>query len=143
MRSAKDRVRSATQLVRHFFWLLIPYRYQTFWILASATAATMIGLLPPAGTKFVIDYGPSRKTLPAPSLLWFPSLANPKQLPLLTVVAVSLISLLKILIQVWGRWYCDEDLEAKRVRKLAGQRRDRASEMLMPSHAAALGDDDF
>src|SRR5258708_62297 len=50
-RSAKDRVRSAAQLVLHFFRLLIPYRYQTFWILASATAATLIGLLPPAGTK--------------------------------------------------------------------------------------------
>ena len=104
-RSAKDRVRSATQLAWHFFRLLIPYRYQTFWILASASAATLIGLLPPAGTKFIIDYGLSRKPLPARWLIWFPSLSNAKQLLLLTVVAVSLISLFKILIQVWGRWY--------------------------------------
>jgi ATP-binding cassette, subfamily B, bacterial len=104
-RSAKDRVRSATQLVWHFLRLLIPYRYQTFWILASAAVATLIGLLPPAGTKFIIDYGLNRKPLPEPWLRSFPSLANPKQLLLLTVVAVSIISLLKILIQVWGRWY--------------------------------------
>ena len=65
----------------------------------------MIGLLPPAGTKFIIDYGLSRKPLPARWLIWFPSLSNAKQLLLLTVVAVSLISLFKILIQVWGRWY--------------------------------------
>ena len=63
-RSAKDRVRSATQLVWQFLRLLIPYRLQIFWILASATAATLIGLLPPAGTKFIIDYGLSRKPLP-------------------------------------------------------------------------------
>jgi ATP-binding cassette subfamily B protein len=104
-RSAKDRVRSATQLVWHFLRLLIPYRFQTFWILASATAATLIGLLPPAGTKFIIDYGLSHKSLPEPWLRLFPSLADPKRLLLLTVLAVSLVSLLKILIQVWGRWY--------------------------------------
>ncbi len=104
-RSAKDRVRSATQLVWHFLRLLIPYRMQTFWILASATVATLLGLLPPAGTKFVIDYGLSRKPVPERWLRWFPSLANPKQLLLATVIAVSIISLVKILIQVWGRWH--------------------------------------
>lgn len=104
-RNAKDRVRSAMQLVRHFFRLLIPYRFQTFWILASATAATLIGLLPPAGTKFIIDYGLNHQSLPAPWLRRFPSLADPLRLLLLTVLAVSIVSLLKILIQVWGRWY--------------------------------------
>lgn len=93
------------QLVRHFFRLLIPYRFQTFWILASATAATLIGLLPPAGTKFIIDYGLNHQSLPAPWLRRFPSLADPLRLLLLTVLAVSIVSLLKILIQVWGRWY--------------------------------------
>ncbi len=104
-RSAKDRVRTATQLVRHFLRLLIPYRFQTFWILASATVATLIGLLPPAGTKFIIDYGLSGKSLPEPWLRSFPSLADPARLLLLTVVAVAIVSLVKILIQVWGRWY--------------------------------------
>ena len=65
----------------------------------------MIGLLPPAGTKFIIDYGLSHKSLPEPWLRLFPSLADPKRLLLLTVLAVSVVSLLKILIQVWGRWY--------------------------------------
>ncbi len=104
-RSAKDRVRSATQLVWHFLRLLRPYRVQTFWILASASVATLIGLVPPAGTKFIIDYGLSHKSLPQPWLRLFPSLADPKRLLLLTVLAVSIVSLVKILIQVWGRWY--------------------------------------
>jgi ATP-binding cassette, subfamily B, bacterial len=104
-RSAKDRVRSATQLVWHFLRLLIPYRVQTFWILASATIAILIGLLPPAGTKFIIDYGLNRKALPERWLRSFPSLADPKQLLLLTVLAVAVVSLVKIVIQVWGRWY--------------------------------------
>jgi ATP-binding cassette subfamily B protein len=104
-RTAKARVRSATQLVRHFLRLLIPYRRQTFWILVSATAATLIGLLPPAGTKFVIDYGLNGNPLPDPWLRWFPSLSNPKQLLLTTVVAVTFVSLLKIIVQLWGRWH--------------------------------------
>src|SRR5262245_41879881 len=41
-RQAKDRVRSATQLAWHFLRLLVPYRLQIFWILVSATAATLI-----------------------------------------------------------------------------------------------------
>ena len=71
----------------------------------SATAATLIGLLPPAGTKFIIDYGLSHKTVPDHWLRIMPSLAVPKTLLLVTVLAVSVISLVKIVIQVWGRWY--------------------------------------
>src|SRR6516164_3675866 len=65
-RSTKDRVRSAWELVWRFFQLLSPYRRQIFWILVSLTAATLIGLVPPAGTKFIIDYGLSGRSLPEP-----------------------------------------------------------------------------
>jgi ATP-binding cassette subfamily B protein/subfamily B ATP-binding cassette protein MsbA len=104
-RRAKIRVRSATQLVWQFLRLLIPYRWQTFLILLSAATATLIGLLPPAGTKFVIDYGLNHRPLPERWLNRFPSLANPRHLLLVTVIAVAVISLVKIVIQIWGRWY--------------------------------------
>jgi ATP-binding cassette subfamily B protein/subfamily B ATP-binding cassette protein MsbA len=104
-RSPQDRVRSAAQLVWHFLRLLIPYRFETFWILASATTATLIGLLPPAGTKFIIDYGLGHERPPERWLRLFPALADPRRLLLLTVLAVSIVSLLKILIQICGRWY--------------------------------------
>ena len=55
--------------------------------------------------KFIIDYGLSGKSLPEVWLKRFPSLANPRQLLLATVVAVAIISLVKILIHIWGRWY--------------------------------------
>jgi hypothetical protein len=45
--SAKDRVRSSAHLAWQFLRLLIPYRWQTIWIMVSVTAATLIGLLPP------------------------------------------------------------------------------------------------
>lgn len=104
-RRPQDRVRSARQLVWQFLELLAPYRWQMFWILLSATVATLVGLLPPAGTKFVIDYGLSGKPLPEPWRTKFPALDNPRQLLLATVVAVAVVSLVKILVQLWGRWY--------------------------------------
>lgn len=104
-RSAKNRVRTASKLVWEFFGLLRPYRIQLYWILASLTVATLIGLIPPAGTKFVIDYGLSGKKLPEDWLQWLPALANPRQLLFFTVVGVAIVSLIKILIHVWARWY--------------------------------------
>src|SRR5262249_23198639 len=36
---------------------------------------------------------------------WFPSLVNPRRLLLVTALAVIAISLLKIAVHIWGRWY--------------------------------------
>lgn len=104
-RRARDRVRSATQLVWQFLTLLRPYRRQIVAILASVTVATIIGLAPPAGTKFIIDYGLTGRPLPEPLAERFPALRDPKQLLLATVIAVSVVSVLKILVHLWGRWY--------------------------------------
>lgn len=103
--SRKPRGRSATRLVLQFFQLLTPYRWQLAGVLGSLTIATIIGLIPPAGTKFVIDYGLTGKRLPEPALRLFPSLADPKQLLLVTVLVVTAISLSRILLHIWGRWY--------------------------------------
>jgi ATP-binding cassette subfamily B protein/subfamily B ATP-binding cassette protein MsbA len=104
-RSSKDRVRSAWDLVRRFFQLLIPFRSQIIWILVSLTAATLIGLIPPAGTKFIVDYGLTGRQLPERLLQAFPNLVDPKRLLFATVLAVAAVSLLKIMIHIWGRWY--------------------------------------
>ena len=104
-RDAKRRVRSARQLVWQFFQLLVPFRRQVFWILMSATIATLIGLAPPAGTKFIVDYGLSHKPLPEVWLKTFPSISDPRQLLIVTVIAVALTSFVKILVHIWGRWH--------------------------------------
>lgn len=93
------------QLVWQFLRLLSPFRQQIVWILASVTTSTLVGLLPPAGTKFIIDYGLSGRPLPPKVLELVPSLAVPKQLLLFTVLAVSVVSIVKIGVHVWGRWY--------------------------------------
>lgn len=85
--------------------LLLPFRSSVIAILASVTISTLLGLLPPAGTKFIIDYGLSGQPVPEYWLKQFPSLADPKRLLLLTVMAVTIITFLKILVHIWGRWY--------------------------------------
>ncbi|MBS0265030.1 MAG: ABC transporter ATP-binding protein [Planctomycetes bacterium] len=104
-RRPQDRVRSAWELIRQFLQLLKPYRGPLAAILASLTAATLIGLIPPAGTKFVVDYGLVGKTLPEPLLRHIPELANPLRLLLTVVLFVVGVSFLKIGIHIWGRWY--------------------------------------
>lgn len=104
-RKPKDRVRSSWKLVGQFLQLLVPFRGAVIAILASVTISTVLGLLPPAGTKFIIDYGLTGKTLPDFWLTRFPALANPKTLLLATVLVVSAVTILKILVHIWGRWY--------------------------------------
>lgn len=104
-RRAKDRVRSARTLVWEFFGLLRPYRWRIVGILTSLTVATLVGLLPPAGTKFVVDYGLGGRPLPVEIAERFPGLVEPRRLLLATVLAVSVISLVKIGLHVWARWH--------------------------------------
>ena len=103
-RAAKDRVRTSWQLVLQFLQLLRPYRGPLFLALLTVTLSTLLGLLPPAGTKFVVDYVLDGKPLPG----WFTrysALRGPLPLLSLTVAVVTLVSLVRIAIHLWGRWH--------------------------------------
>lgn len=103
-RAARDRVRSSWQLIRQFFGLLKPYRAPLALSLATVTVSTLLGLIPPAGTKFVVDYALGGKPLP-PFLRGYSWLSSPVRLLSVTVVVVATISLLRISIHIWGRWH--------------------------------------
>ena len=104
-RAARDRVRSSWQLVLRFFGLLVPYRRQVIFALLTVTASTVLGLLPPAGTKFVIDFALDGKPLPGWISRLFPSLTTPTRILAAAVSVVVVVSLLKIVIHIFGRWY--------------------------------------
>ncbi|MBW3539896.1 MAG: ABC transporter ATP-binding protein/permease [Planctomycetes bacterium] len=99
------KLRSSYQLVRRFFGLLEGQGRQIAFSLFTLTIATVLGLLPPAATKLVIDYVLTGKPLPAtmPGRELFPS----EPWPLLVAVALGVcaISLVRIAIHLWGRWY--------------------------------------
>lgn len=78
---------------------------QVVWILASLTVSTTLALIPPAGTKFLVDYVLTSKPLPEPWASRFPALADPRTLLMWTVIVTVSISLLKIFVHIWGRWY--------------------------------------
>lgn len=105
VRSAKERIRSTAELLRRFLNLLSPFRVQIVWILVSLTVSTLLALIPPAGTKFLIDYVLNSQPIPDSITSRFPSLASAKALLLATVLVVVSVSLLKIAIHIMGRWY--------------------------------------
>lgn len=100
----KDRVRPARELVQRFFGLLKGFGWQIVGCLASVTVATTLALIPPSATKFLVDF-----VLPGKPPEWlvtrFPTFQNPKNLLLATVLVVVTVSLLKIAVHIWGRWY--------------------------------------
>ncbi len=83
----------------------MPYRRQLIFALLTVTASTVLGLLPPAGTKFVIDYALDGKPLPGWISRMFPAMVNPMQILGAAVMVVVVVSLLKIVIHILGRWY--------------------------------------
>ena len=83
----------------------MPYRRQVIFALLTVTASTVLGLLPPAGTKFVIDFALDGKPLPGWISRLFPSLTTPTRILAAAVSVVVVVSLLKIVIHIFGRWY--------------------------------------
>jgi ATP-binding cassette subfamily B protein/subfamily B ATP-binding cassette protein MsbA len=106
----KRRERSAWTLVGDFFRLLRGHRGPIIFSLATLTAATVLALVPPAATKFVVDYVLGGKRLPESVPGWIPR--QPWPLLVLITAGVLAISLIKMSIHVWGRWH------ATRVTKL-------------------------
>jgi ATP-binding cassette, subfamily B, bacterial len=101
----RPRVRSTTVLVRSFFRLLGDQRPAVYFALATLTISTILGLGPPASTKFVVDNVLGKKPLPQSIPSWLHVPSNPWGLLLFIVVAVTVLNLVKVGLQVWGRWY--------------------------------------
>ncbi len=104
------RDRASLALISRFFQLLRGHRLSLSLSLLTLTVGTLLALLPPAATKFVIDYVLTHRPLPAIAPRWVPR--EPWPLLLLVTGSVLAISYVRIVIQLWGRWH------ATRVTKL-------------------------
>jgi ATP-binding cassette subfamily B protein len=106
----KRRDRSAWSLVKEFLGLLGGHRRSIILSLATVTVATILALIPPAATKFVVDYIIGDAPLPASVPDWVPH----ESWPLLATITIGIlcISLIKTGLHIWGRWH------ATRVTKL-------------------------
>ncbi|MEE3368513.1 MAG: ABC transporter ATP-binding protein [Planctomycetota bacterium] len=102
--------RSTGELVSAFFRLLRGHRRAIALALGTLTAATALALIPPAATKFVVDYVLGDRPIPPSLPSWIPR--DPWPLLVVIVMGVMVISLIKTALHIWGRWH------ATRVTKL-------------------------
>ena len=95
--------RNSWVLIKDFLGLLRGQRRAMGLAMATLTVATLLALVPPAATKVLVDYVLSDRPLPDFVPAWVPR----EQWSLLLAMtgAVLGISLLKLVIHVWGRWH--------------------------------------
>jgi ATP-binding cassette subfamily B protein/subfamily B ATP-binding cassette protein MsbA len=101
----KRRLRTARQLIAAFLNITRGQRSGIVVALATLTVATLLALIPPAATKFVVDYVLTERPLPA---AWTDHLPRPDdrwQLLWWITSGVILVSFVKVFFHLWGRWY--------------------------------------
>lgn len=101
-----ERQRSFWSLLAQFWRQLAGHRGNVLFALATLTVSTLLGLIPPAGTKFAIDYVLTEPPEPMPD--WLSALLpGMTRMGLLWLIAgmVTGITLLRTAIHLWGRWY--------------------------------------
>jgi len=104
LRPAGPRQRSTTALLRAFWGTLEGQRGAVLWSLFTLTLATLLGLIPPASTKFVVDNILGNQ--PLPDVPWVKSLLPTGKWHLLITltVAVTLLSVVRVALKISGRW---------------------------------------
>ncbi len=125
--------RSFWVLLRSFWGQLEQYRRDVIFSLATLTLSTLLGLLPPAGTKFAIDYVLTSPPLPLPA--WMQSVlpSDLSRMGLLWIIAGSVccITILRTAVHLWGRWYATK---AVNLVQSSIRRRVFAHSMRLPLH---------
>ena len=123
------RERSAWRLIGSFLGLLRGQWAALALALSTLTVATLLALVPPVATKFVVDYVLGGKPLPAAYPAWLPH--EPWPLLLAITAAVLAISIVKMGIHIWGRWHATR--VAKRT-QLSVRKQVFAHVMRLPLH---------
>ena len=97
------RHRSVAQLLRAFHGVLVGHRGDIVFALVTLTIATVLGLIPPASTKFVVDSVLGDAPLPPLIAPYLPS--DRWELLVAIVGGVLAISVIRVFIHVTGRWF--------------------------------------
>jgi ATP-binding cassette subfamily B protein len=103
-RLATSRHRSLFQLYRELCRLLEGNRAAVVSALAALSVATLLKLIPPAATKLVIDNVLLARPLPARLAAWVALPTAPRDRLIALVVAVLVVSVLGMVVGIWGRW---------------------------------------
>ncbi|MGC1275108.1 MAG: ABC transporter ATP-binding protein, partial [Planctomycetaceae bacterium] len=97
------RSRDVRPLLRAFYGLLAGHRGDVAFALGTLTVATVLGLIPPASTKFVVDSVLGAEPLPD----WLAPYLPADRWPLLLAIVgiVLAVSFVRLVVHVTGRWY--------------------------------------
>ena len=101
----RRRERSFWDLLTAFFKLLGPLRASIIFALVTLTFGTMLRLLPPAGTKLVVDYVLTQHPLPHWIVVTWPGAEERLHLLFAIGVVVAIVALVSSLVHLWGRWF--------------------------------------
>ena len=101
----RRRLRSAANLILRFLQLLKGQRLPVAFALFTLTISTLLSLIPPAATKFIIDYVLTDHPLPPEIPAWINVPQNRWQFLLMVVIGIIMISFVKIGAHFWGRWH--------------------------------------
>ena len=100
----RPRLRSTRQLLWSFFDLLSTQRRAVMWALATLTISTVLGLVPPAATKLIVDSVLGETPVPEPLAKFLPASIDRWNLLVTITVVIICVSFVKVLFHVWGRW---------------------------------------
>ncbi|QDV27720.1 ABC transporter ATP-binding protein [Aureliella helgolandensis] len=103
----KTRQRTFWQLLSAFWMQLAEHRPKVLFALFTLTISTLLSLIPPAGTKFAIDYVMTEPPQPMPPWLsaWLPSDLSRMGLLWIIAIAVCGVTLVRTVVHLAGRWY--------------------------------------
>jgi ATP-binding cassette subfamily B protein/subfamily B ATP-binding cassette protein MsbA len=101
----RHRLRPARELLREFWRLLTTERRSMAVALGTLTVATLLALIPPAATKFVVDNVLSDHPVPDWIQRYAPAVTDRWTMLQAVVGVVIAVSLIKIGLHIWGRWY--------------------------------------
>lgn len=96
--------RSFLDLLRQFLGLLHGHRRNIALALFTLAIATILKLVPPATTKFAIDYVFTDRPLPVRLTEKIPLPTDRGELLILLAVSVIMLSVVEIAIHIWSRW---------------------------------------
>ncbi|MEW4488899.1 ABC transporter ATP-binding protein [Thalassoglobus sp. JC818] len=103
-KESKRRLRTFWQLITSFWQLLGPHRRAVIFSLGTLSVSTALGLVPPAATKFIVDSVLGDTPIPSIVIETFPFVQNRWTFLLAITGGIVCISLLKVLLHIWGRW---------------------------------------
>ena len=100
----RPRTRSFSRLFLAFWEKLAAHRFMVLASLGTLTFSTLVGLVLPASTKFILDYVLTNNPGPSGIPEWIHISRDPKTLLWITSGVMIVLTFVQVFLGMWGRW---------------------------------------